>query len=186
MKERKTVGSARDQLASLDVFISQRERDIKGLLLVLADLGIGEDEAWGRAKERLLADERTVTTGSAGSAQIGNTAPLSAGPMSSPPVSGSLPVAGGWIPMLGGGIPRGAGAAPTVIPPAMTNSPLPPTAWGSPIGPAAGSSPVGNSAPPPPTPSGASEFLEHLGIADAPAQTDSGNGPHSSAREQDK
>lgn len=183
MKERKTVGSARDQLASLGVFISQRERDIKGLLLVLADLGIGEDEAWGRAKERLIAAERTVTTGSA---QVGNTAPLSAGPMNTPPISGRMPVAGGWARMLGDGIPRGAVAAPMVSPPAMMSSPLPPSASASPTTPAAGSSPAGNSAPTPPTPSGASEFLEHLGIADAPAQTDSSNGPHSSARQQDK
>lgn len=38
----------------------------------------------------------------------------------------------------------------------------------------------------PPSSSGANEFLEHFGITDVPAHSESRNGPHASVRQQGK
>lgn len=116
MSERKTIWNAQGHLSSLGVFISERERDIKGLLLLLANLGVSESEAWSRARELLAASSAEANKSTAA-------ASIPVSPVAIP----TLGVGGGAPVIMGGGMPMGntgiSGVAPMAAGMPMTGPP---------------------------------------------------------------
>lgn len=101
-QEQKT---ARDYLVGLEYFVTEYERDIKGLLLVLEELGVNETDARKRANELQAPPpgSRSPFSGgpmmppSVGSAPMGMSAPVG-GAVTGPPMPGSSSVSGPSVP----------------------------------------------------------------------------------------
>jgi hypothetical protein len=52
----------RDEVSALNLIIDKRDRAIKGLSLVLAEMGVSATDAWARAEELLAVEHRQPTS----------------------------------------------------------------------------------------------------------------------------